>query len=301
MTIMSALRRILNDTPATATNIDYNFQVLQDYINAEVVTTDGSNSISGPLVVGDPVADNHAATKGYVDGLWFPGLIMDYGGGTAPEGWVLCNGGTYSSTDPKYRDLFNVIHYDYGDAGGGNFKVPSFQGRVAMGHYPGGTWAQTLGSTGGQPDSELRDHNHFIPEHGHGHSISASGSSNSVWTDHLHNFSTGDAGGHTHGWGAEAFLYNSAQASGYGLTSDGGGGIRTAVWSGDGNHSHTGTTGGVNNNYPDAANHSHIITVSIAGGVSNQARFLTETYGGGTTFTNKNLPPYTVCNKIIKL
>src|SRR6187402_1968093 len=110
MSIIATLRRILNDTPGTATNIDYNFQVLEDYINTEVVTTDGLNAMTGPLVVGPPVADTHAATKSYVDGLWFTGMMLEFAGDTLSaaeaEEWALCNGSLQSTTDPKFALLF---------------------------------------------------------------------------------------------------------------------------------------------------------------------------------------------------
>lgn len=52
------------------------------------------------------------------------GTIELYGGNTAPDGWLLCNGGTISRT--LYADLFAVIGTTYG-AGDGNttFKLPN--------------------------------------------------------------------------------------------------------------------------------------------------------------------------------
>ena len=44
---------------------------------------------------------------------------------TEKEGWLLCDGSSYSTTD--YPDLFAVIQYTYGGSGD-NFNVPNYQG-----------------------------------------------------------------------------------------------------------------------------------------------------------------------------
>jgi microcystin-dependent protein len=69
------------------------------------------------------------------------GTISMYAGGSAPTGYVLCNGVLYNSTNPLYAPLFAVIGYTYTESAGGSFfKVPDFRGV-----YPGmpGTNAQS--------------------------------------------------------------------------------------------------------------------------------------------------------------
>jgi microcystin-dependent protein len=57
-----------------------------------------------------------------------------FGGATAPSGWLICDGSTYSSA--VYPTLFSVIGYLYGGAGS-NFQVPDFQTRTPVGSITG--------------------------------------------------------------------------------------------------------------------------------------------------------------------
>jgi hypothetical protein len=59
-----------------------------------------------------------------MNNIFVPGMIMPYGGDTPPEGWLLCNGITISTT--TYSALFGVVGYRYG--GSGNlFAVPDMR------------------------------------------------------------------------------------------------------------------------------------------------------------------------------
>ena len=70
------------------------------------------------------------------------GTILTSVVATAPEGYVLCNGASYSSTNVasnKYRRLFNAIGYTFGGSGA-SFNVPNFQGAFLR-----GSGSQTVG------------------------------------------------------------------------------------------------------------------------------------------------------------
>lgn len=72
------------------------------------------------------------------------GTIVMYGAATAPTGWLLCDGTSYSKTG-AYADLYAVI----GTTFGGNFtsfNVPDMRGNFPLG-YKSGTYA--MGATGG--------------------------------------------------------------------------------------------------------------------------------------------------------
>lgn len=52
------------------------------------------------------------------------GLILPYGGSTAPEGFLLCNGATINRT--TYANLFKAIGTTYGEGDGSTtFRIPS--------------------------------------------------------------------------------------------------------------------------------------------------------------------------------
>lgn len=62
------------------------------------------------------------------------GAILDYGGDVAPGGYVMCDGAEYDKSSLVYQRLFNAIGFKYGTGSDANhFRVPDFQGRVAVG------------------------------------------------------------------------------------------------------------------------------------------------------------------------
>lgn len=81
------------------------------------------------------------------------GTIKMYGGATAPNGYLLCDGSAVSTT--TYANLFAVIGYSFGGSGT-TFNLPGFHD--ATGRFPR---AQTPGSTGGS-----LSHNHTLSSSG---------------------------------------------------------------------------------------------------------------------------------------
>lgn len=98
------------------------------------------------------------------------GAIQAYGSATAPTGWLLCDGASYSTT--TYAALYAIIGTTFG-SGSGTFKVPDLRGRVPVGKDDlGGTAASritntyagfvgtTMGAAGG--DQRLHAHTHSL-------------------------------------------------------------------------------------------------------------------------------------------
>lgn len=104
-----------------------------------------------------------------------PGVMLPYGGNTAPSGWLLCDGKQYRIAD--YPQLYDAIGYNFGGKSTlpvGYFKVPDFRGRVPMGlDNMGGDSADVvtaesadqIGSTDGLEKTEILVTN--LPEHKH--------------------------------------------------------------------------------------------------------------------------------------
>ena len=110
-----------------------------------------------------------------------PGGIVMYGGASAPAGWLLCDGSSVSTV--TYADLFAVLLYTFGGAGG-TFALPDLRQRFPLGKAAAGTGA-TVGGSGG-----TIDHTHTGGSHTH------------TVASHVHSIA-----GHTHavpynGWGA---------------------------------------------------------------------------------------------------
>ena len=89
-----------------------------------------------------------------------PGMISQYAGSTAPQGWFLCIGTTYNIVD--YPNLFAVIGNLYGGSlGAGTFAVPDTRGL-----FVAGAGSQTLNSVtytrtlGAKQNDTLEDHKH---------------------------------------------------------------------------------------------------------------------------------------------
>lgn len=73
-------------------------------------------------------------------GSFPPGSIIPITSENIPDGWLSCNGASYSVTD--FARLYSVIGYTYGGSGL-TFKVPNFFGRIAIcksDSYPLGTY-----------------------------------------------------------------------------------------------------------------------------------------------------------------
>jgi microcystin-dependent protein len=86
------------------------------------------------------------------------GKIDGFGGGSAPDGWLLCDGSSYLETD--YPELFSVIGTVWG-GGSGSFNVPDLIGRVMIGAGD----VYDVADNGGETEhtlieSELAAHNH---------------------------------------------------------------------------------------------------------------------------------------------
>lgn len=74
------------------------------------------------------------------------GSIQAYGGSTAPQGWLICDGSAVSRT--IYSELFSVIGTTYGTGDGSTtFNVPDFRGRTAQGAGTLGGETYTLGDS----------------------------------------------------------------------------------------------------------------------------------------------------------
>ena len=102
------------------------------------------------------------------------GVVNPFAGGTAPSGWLLCNGAEVSQA--TYPTLYALILATWGSAASGKFKLPDLRGRVITGADGGAgrlTSDNTLGDDGGAEGVDLAIAN--IPSHNHINTASLSG------------------------------------------------------------------------------------------------------------------------------
>jgi microcystin-dependent protein len=126
-----------------------------------------TGSISGIMTAPTAAAGTNTtqlATTAFVlsNGAPTGGLIM-WGTGTAPSGWLLCDGTAVNRT--TYSALFAVIGTTFGVGDGSTtFNVPNYTNRM-----PYGT---TVGSTGGSANAIVVSHTHTVTDPGHSHTES---------------------------------------------------------------------------------------------------------------------------------
>lgn len=76
-----------------------------------------------------------------------PGTIFPYGGSSAPDGWVLCNGAAVSRTSDTYKALFAAIGTAYGVGDNSTtFNLPNTQGYFLRGAGTTGIYSSTRGT-----------------------------------------------------------------------------------------------------------------------------------------------------------
>ena len=163
----------LNRTVSTTSSADR--ELLNSTIEAEEVMTGPPLTVNNVAVSGTPSTydvlqyDGSAWTN--TPNIIPVGSITIFAGGTAPFGYILCDGSVISRT--TYAALFAVIGTTYGSGDGSTtFKVPDLRARFVTGQTGGasidigGSYNYALGATGGVNRhtlsiSEMPSHDHF--------------------------------------------------------------------------------------------------------------------------------------------
>lgn len=282
-----------NGTNADGTQVNSNFNNVVNFLNTETVQRDASIAFTAipTAPATDPVSDNQLARKAYVDNYTPAGVITQYGGASAPTGWLLCQGQAISRSNALYTRLFAAISTTYG-AGDGTttFNIPNLQGRIPVGRDSTQTEFDTLAEVGGSKITALITAN--LPSHQHGvgtilpntiadHQHGVGTIAADTIADHIHTHTLAVA---DHPW----TTFNGAGISGTFINLNNG----PATYFME--HTLTGSiiAGG---------GHSHVMSGStvLAGGHTHTMSGSTALEGSGTSFSN--LAPYIVVNYIIKL
>lgn len=243
-------------------------------------------------------ADGPKAFKDFADflDLVLPpvGTIMPYVGSTAPTGWLLCDGASYSST--SYPKLSALCGTKFGTAGAGLFKVPDLKGRSVVGLDSGQTEFDTIGKVGGAKSVTLTTSN--MPAHDHAASnLSFSGSASGGAHDHTVSGTVGTDGAHTHSGTASPSVVQDASATGVAFATGTSTNVTrlrdfsqtktnlvVSIPSG-GTHTHS-----FSGSASSSAGHTHTVTGSVSGSVGSA--------GSGTAFSV--VGPYITLNHIIR-
>jgi len=233
------------------------------------------------------------------------GTIVMWGGGGAPSGWFLCQGGAVPRA--SYPELFAAIGTNYGAGDGfSTFNLPNFMQRFPLGLSPGGTGA-ALGQAGG-----VIDHGHNVASHAHGvGSLTGAAHTHGVTAlsigSHSHDQGSLTVASHTHGPGSlQTEAHNHGGSAGFSGSTDStgshshgmnftsdypdlqitiptsGGGSNYVASRSDHRHTINGSTG-------STGNHSHGFSGSVS--IGNESRLLVT--GGVTSASSPGLSGYT--------
>jgi microcystin-dependent protein len=222
------------------------------------------------------------------------GAVLDFGGSTAPSGFVLCDGTSYP-TAGAMANLFAVISYKYGGSGNA-FNVPDLRGRVTVGAGQGsGLTNRPYGTTGGA-ETAVAD----LAAHTHGMSHTHTMGNHVHNVDHYHSIGSGQFN-HAHGLGGHTHSYvNCIGATTGAAPNDGGyyptGSANTGPPSGG---SDAATVPAGNTVYASQTNGAWV----NSGGPSTNttdASSIASTASAGAGGGHNNMQPFMALNKIIK-
>lgn len=198
-----------------------------------------------------------------------PGIILAFGGSTAPDGWLLCDGSSVLRL--TWPNLFGAIGTAFGSADGTHFNVPDLRGRHVLG--VDGTHAQA--STGGSID-----HTHTGP----------AGHSNHVVTQPAAHVFT-QPGAHS----AHVVTQPSAHVLGTIAATPTAAGGATGSVSAAQAHTHAAPT--ITNNHAGAGVDAH--SAHSGAGVDAHSASAVDAHSAHGA-TGSNNPPYLALNHIIK-
>jgi microcystin-dependent protein len=110
------------------------------------------------------VNENFQAVVGQIAAAMPPGAVLAFVGATAPDGFLLCDGGEVSRT--TYAALFAIIGISYGPGDGINtFKLPDLRGEFIRG-ADGGRGVDPGRALGTAQADELKTHTHAFKRAG---------------------------------------------------------------------------------------------------------------------------------------
>jgi|TARA_R110001599_G_scaffold243912_2_gene443873 microcystin-dependent protein len=194
------------------------------------------------------------------------GAIKPWTKATAPDGYLLCNGGAVSRS--TYADLFTVISTTYGAGDGSTtFNVPQLQGKMPQG-YDGNTY--NLAGTGGANTITVAVTNNQAATNATNQSVTVTGSISNT------SLTTAQLASHSHGTNAKS----ASHSDGVDSVNAGGLGFPNA----NNNNEGSGT----------GHNHAHTLSGTLTGNIT------TSLTGSVTAAGTNSFSPFVVVNYIIK-
>lgn len=178
-------------TPPTTTDATASVAGVVELATSAEIDAGTATGSDGPLVVTPDqlAASGYGSAAGFVPTM--VGVIVAYGGATAPTGWLMCDGTAVSRT--TYSGLFSIIGTAYGVGDGSTtFNTPDMRGNVGVGKDA--STFSTLGASGGEETHTLTVDE--MPAHTHAGGVNGAGTVvNGSAPQTLANGNTGSTGG----------------------------------------------------------------------------------------------------------
>ena len=225
------------------------------------------------------------------------GTLIDYGGVSAPTGFLVCNGSLISRT--TYATLFSAIGTVWGAGNGSTtFNIPNLQGRFSIGSDN----SRAVGDLGGTEDVTLTSGQ--IPSHSH----SDGSLTTTTVSSHSHgdgSYTAGGATSHSHGSGtygtdtapnhSHTFTRRAGGTSGSSSADAGGSSRSSQTTSSAGGHSHD-----VSGTSASGGGHSHSVSGSSGSAGGHDHGVSGSTGSAGSNQSHTNVPPFAAVLVCIK-
>jgi len=134
------------------------------------VSVSGGLNVTGTLTANGDVTiasgKSLTVTGATLTGFFLPGMMMMWGGSSAPTGWLLCDGTSYNRSG-TYADLFNAISTVYGSGSGSTFNVPDTRARTVRGVGSAGSTTVNLAAKAGADTTSFTISAANLPQHRH--------------------------------------------------------------------------------------------------------------------------------------
>ena len=239
---------------------------------------DNEISISGDLTVGGSFNIVPAGT------------VVMHGAGTAPSGWLACDGSAVSRT--TYADLFASIGTRYGSGDGSTtFNLPGTASLVPVGIAVSGSAGDTTVSGSSALNAlalgdQSADHGHTITVDSANANHDHNASSANANASHSHNASAANTNlSHSHSWNKNFNTTNQNADHTHGYQKTNNSNVAANTNNQSASHSHNFNSGTVNTNNA-LSNHSHTITVNS--GNANHSHGITVDSGNANHTHNAN-------------
>jgi microcystin-dependent protein len=159
--ILSGVNPPVNEPTPSFLQFNFNGQLWNVPVSANITSGSGAptfDASKGSVYLRTDTATIYINTNGSTtwSSITTPvlptGAIMPFGGSSAPTGFLLCDGSSYSTS--TYAALYAVIGYTYGGVGS-SFLVPDMRANVPVGYKSGDANFGTLGGIAGEATHTL--------------------------------------------------------------------------------------------------------------------------------------------------